>query len=39
MNFTTAPNIDPEAVIKAADQAVSDINRIREQIGQVIYGQ
>ena len=39
MNFTTAPNIDPEAVIQAADQAVSDINRIREQIGQVIYGQ
>lgn len=39
MNFTTAPNMDPEAVIQAADQAVSDINRIREQVGQVIYGQ
>ncbi len=39
MNFTAAPKTDPESVVKAADQAVSDIALIREQIGQVIYGQ
>lgn len=39
MNFTAASKIDPDAVIRAADQAASDINLIRQQIGQVIYGQ
>lgn len=39
MNFTAVPQTDPEAVIKAADQAAGDITKIREQIGQVIYGQ
>lgn len=39
MNFTAAPKTDPQSVVKAADQAVSDIASIRAQIGQVIYGQ
>lgn len=39
MNFTAVPKIDADAVIKAADQAAGDITKIREQIGQVIYGQ
>lgn len=39
MNFNTAPKLDPDAMIAAADQATADIARIREQIAQVIYGQ
>ena len=39
MNFNTATKLDPDAVIKAADQAAGDIAAIREQIGRVIYGQ
>ena len=39
MNFSAAPKISPDAIIQAADEAASDITKIREQIGQVIYGQ
>ncbi len=39
MNFNTAPKLDPDTLIQTADQAASDIAKIRQQIGQVIYGQ
>ncbi|WOC16909.1 AAA family ATPase [Pseudochrobactrum sp. MP213Fo] len=39
MNFTAVPKLDPDAIVKAADQAAGDMTKIREQIGQVIYGQ